>query len=995
MVQRSDLIIRGKVISTESQWKEDSRGSHIYTSVTVKILDKIKGNIKDGAFAFEVVGGTVDDIGEAVSNTPAFEVDEDAIVFLAGYPLVIRQGINGKILIYDGRVYLDGSEVTVDSVIQALKILGQDPNAPTSLEGKYPAPTEGVEAAQCYIYNGYKWFGTSPVVSYYINQNTSDCTGEGAAVQRGANTWNNVGADFAFQYGGSCSSTSQGMNGTNCIMWGTTSGSLATAYRWYYPATGEIFECDIVFNDDYEWSTIPDTPLGEYDVESVALHELGHWLNLADLYDPADSNNVMYGYMDSGDEKRTLRPCDIDGICYIYGGCYCSITVTSPTGSSNWATGTSHTISWDSSGNPSSYVKIQLYKGSSLIETITSSTYDDGSYSWTPSPSLADDSDYRIKISATTDPSCYDYSSYFTIHTPCPFTVTSPDGGWYELDADLPIRWDSENTSGNVKIDLYKGGALDRIINPNTDDDGVYDWPIPTDGSLTGDDNYQVKVTDVSSSSCFDYSSNFGIATPPEANDVTVTTSVDIPVTITLQAADEDQPDPPAALTYTIMSLPICGDLNEPGVGLIIDPCTPLVGYGNQVEYIPDIGYVGQDSFTFIANDGGVPPGGGDSNEATITIDVSACTTIPIGTGTSTWDFPMHTFYHDSRTQVIYLASEIGIPGIIKDLALDVTIVPGQTMNNWTIRMKHTSLDNYSTPSLDATGWTTVYDENESISSTGWRTFTFSTPFAYNGTDNLLVDFSHNNSSYSTNGYCMVSSPGGTRSAYAYSDSGFGDDPLNWSGTTSPSVYGSSYVPNIQLTICGECSLGAPVLHAEPDTTLDTCNTIYWDLIPDANWYYVQCANDANSYNIIANSGWIPDANYEFCSLELGQTYWYRVMARTSFPIKAWLQTTQEDFETDTLTDTIVTADGNVVLAGGGTPTVDVTGSTSSSNSGSQRMRLVACECTSNRTLTEIEAYLNISVSTELRFVVYESNTQSGTYTKIHENSMNNYGTTI
>ena len=40
IVQRADLIIRGKVISTESQWKEDSRGRHIYTSVTVKILEQ-------------------------------------------------------------------------------------------------------------------------------------------------------------------------------------------------------------------------------------------------------------------------------------------------------------------------------------------------------------------------------------------------------------------------------------------------------------------------------------------------------------------------------------------------------------------------------------------------------------------------------------------------------------------------------------------------------------------------------------------------------------------------------------------------------------------------------------------------------------------------------------------------------------------------------------------------------------------------------------------
>ncbi|MCL6629146.1 MAG: hypothetical protein K6U00_06065, partial [Armatimonadetes bacterium] len=59
---------------------------------------------------------------------------------------------------------------------------------------------------------------------------------------------------------------------------------------------------------------------------------------------------------------------------------------------------------------------------------------------------------------------------------------------------------------------------------------------------------------------------------------------------------------------------------------------------------------------------------------------------ITIGTGTSTWEYPLATYYHDARTQIIYLASELGSTAWqIKGLALDVTRVPGQTMNNFTI----------------------------------------------------------------------------------------------------------------------------------------------------------------------------------------------------------------------------------------------------------------------------------------------------------------------
>ena len=173
---------------------------------------------------------------------------------------------------------------------------------------------------------------------------------------------------------------------------------------------------------------------------------------------------------------------------------------------------------------------------------------------------------------------------------------------------------------------------------------------------------------------------------------------------------------------------------------------------------------------------------------------------ITIGTGSSIWSFPMRTYYQDSRTQVVYLASEIGTRGSITGLALDVAKVPGQTMNNWTIRMKHTSLSAYPTCSLDADGWTIVYQSNETVSATGWQRFEFKTPFEYNGVDNLLVDFSYNNSFYTSIGQCRSSQPGGFRSVCAYSDTG-ANDPLNWSGTGAPNVSCSNNVPNIKLTL--------------------------------------------------------------------------------------------------------------------------------------------------------------------------------------------------
>ncbi len=82
----------------------------------------------------------------------------------------------------------------------------------------------------------------------------------------------------------------------------------------------------------------------------------------------------------------------------------------------------------------------------------------------------------------------------------------------------------------------------------------------------------------------------------PVASGQTVNTTQDNTVAITLAATDED------ALTY---------DLVPPANGL-------LLGIPPALTYAPNTGFVGTDSFSFVANDGEV-----DSNVATITVNVS------------------------------------------------------------------------------------------------------------------------------------------------------------------------------------------------------------------------------------------------------------------------------------------------------------------------------------------------------------------------------------
>src|SRR5690606_25770736 len=93
-------------------------------------------------------------------------------------------------------------------------------------------------------------------------------------------------------------------------------------------------------------------------------------------------------------------------------------------------------------------------------------------------------------------------------------------------------------------------------------------------------------------------------------------------VAITFEANDDGLPDPPAALTYTIQSLPENGRLFGAGFGLIQNAPHNLPAGVNSVSYTANLGYTGADSFTFTANDGGVAPDGGDSNIATVSVTV-------------------------------------------------------------------------------------------------------------------------------------------------------------------------------------------------------------------------------------------------------------------------------------------------------------------------------------------------------------------------------------
>ncbi|KAJ9135238.1 hypothetical protein P3X46_032446 [Hevea brasiliensis] len=76
----------------------------------------------------------------------------------------------------------------------------------------------------------------------------------------------------------------------------------------FYPQDGRFH-----YDADKDWSNNPN--MNQFDLESVAAHEIGHLLGLAHSQ---DSNAIMYSIIPIGTIKRKLTQDDIDGIHALY-----------------------------------------------------------------------------------------------------------------------------------------------------------------------------------------------------------------------------------------------------------------------------------------------------------------------------------------------------------------------------------------------------------------------------------------------------------------------------------------------------------------------------------------------------------------------------------------------------------------------------------------------------------------------------------------------------
>ena len=185
---------------------------------------------------------------------------------------------------------------------------------------------------------------------------------------------------------------------------------------------------------------------------------------------------------------------------------------------------------------------------------------------------------------------------------------------------------------------------------------------------------------------------------------------------------------------------------------------------------------------------GSTPGSYSGTNNFTTTGGTTATATIGTGTGTTATS-PYGTLYMDHRVQYIVTNAELVSGGwtsgnnFIRSLAFNASSSSGQAMNAFTIRIAYTTATSFASSSyLALSSPVTVYSANFTPT-TGWNTHTFTTPFSYNGTSNLLIDICWNNSTYTTDCNMFATTLTAYRALYTRQDVASGGVCANTTGT--------------------------------------------------------------------------------------------------------------------------------------------------------------------------------------------------------------------
>ncbi|MHC4825461.1 MAG: matrixin family metalloprotease [Planctomycetota bacterium] len=330
----ADRIVIGDVTAVES-YTDDGNGL-IMSRVSVAVTDDLFGAGKD-VVTLVLHGGTVDDLTLYTSITPVFLEGDHVLLLLRGADHGLAGAYQGAYL-NDGAVAVQmqpGPPRFVEEAVRPLEALlaeirealppGEFPDKISSYDGPFT-----VQGAAAFVLNDCNWsYKVHPMgETYRVNGNCID-GGCGSpetvidALQKGADVWNNAGGDYYFDYAGTTGAATVSFNGQNIVFWDTDGSegmpSFAIAATFYWCSGSAMTEWDIAFNEpDFSfWDGVTGNCTGQFDIQAVGAHELGHALGLG--HTGVSSATMFASTGPCSTAPRTLHSDDIAGIKFIYG----------------------------------------------------------------------------------------------------------------------------------------------------------------------------------------------------------------------------------------------------------------------------------------------------------------------------------------------------------------------------------------------------------------------------------------------------------------------------------------------------------------------------------------------------------------------------------------------------------------------------------------------------------------------------------------------------
>ena len=199
-------------------------------------------------------------------------------------------------------------------------------------------------------------------------------------------------------------------------------------------------------------------------------------------------------------------------------------------------------------------------------------------------------------------------------------------------------------------------------------------------------------------------------------------------------------------------------------------------------------------------------------------------TEIAIGDGTTTSTYlPSYSFYNYGYSQQLFLASELNGPAQLTSLSLNMSTLSQQ--RTYKFYLMHTTANSVD-PMLATTNAQLVFTGSHTLTQ-GWNQFDFTTPFNYNGTDNLVLITIDETGSYVSGNAWYGSNGTSGRSFYAYQDSG----PFSISAPpTSATGFSSSSFRNNVIFGGGPCDASITCVAPNVYVTNVTSTTadVYW-----------------------------------------------------------------------------------------------------------------------------------------------------------------------